>query len=79
MTMQKMGNEGVSHYQKEAAWQVQAARVEDGWQMVKGKKEKRGEKEPFEMILRSQWVEEKHSSYPMVLLLFLVEILMFLV
>ena len=41
------------HTQKITAWQKKAASVEDGWQVVKKKKEKRGAKEPFEMILRS--------------------------
>ena len=53
-TQQKERNEGALHSHNEMTWQVQAARMEDGWQVVKGKKEKRGAKDPFEMILRSQ-------------------------
>ena len=54
VTQLKKRNEGVLHSHKETTWQMQAARVEDGWQVVKGKKERRGAKESFEMVLRSQ-------------------------
>ena len=54
VALQKKGNEGVLHSQNETTWKIQVARVEDGWKVVKGKKQKWGAKEPFEMILWSQ-------------------------
>lgn len=44
-------------------WQKEAARVEDGWQMVKGKRAKKFEKKSFAVVLRLQ-TKGRPSSAP---------------
>ena len=53
-TLLRKDNEGAFPSQMELAWQKKVEKVEDGWQVVKGKKERQGVKESFEMILRSR-------------------------
>lgn len=34
-------------------WQIEVARLEEGWHIVKGKKERKAKKDPFGMVLPS--------------------------
>lgn len=48
---------------KSLDWQKAAARVEDGWQTVKGKKAKKETKDTFAMVLRSQMKKRQSRSH----------------